>query len=67
MTSLLTELPLSENVVCSPLSVRTALAMLLPGARGDTREQLERFVGTEALYLPSVYASESRFFAWLGC
>jgi serpin B len=47
MSSLLTELPIDENVVCSPLSVRTVLAMLLPGARGDTREQLERFVGTD--------------------
>jgi serpin B len=47
MPSLLTELPIDENVVCSPLSVRTTLAMLLPGARGDTREQLERFVGTD--------------------
>jgi serpin B len=47
MASFLTELPLDENVVCSPLSVRIALAMLLPGARGDTREQLERFVGTD--------------------
>jgi serpin B len=46
MPSLLTQLPIDENVVCSPLSVRLALAMLLPGARGDTLEQLEGFVGT---------------------
>jgi serpin B len=47
MARLLPELPIDENVVCSPLSVRLALAMLLPGARGDTREQLAGFLGTD--------------------
>ncbi len=47
MTRLLAELPIDENVVCSPLSVRLALAMLLPGARGETREQLANFLGTD--------------------
>ncbi len=47
MTRLLPELPIDDNVVCSPLSVRLALAMLLPGARGDTREQLAGFLGTD--------------------
>jgi len=46
-TPLLTELPIDENVVFSPLSVRMALAMLLPGARGETREQLAGFLGTD--------------------
>jgi serpin B len=46
MGSLLKELPVDEDVVFSPLSVRTALAMLLPGARGETRDQIAQFVGT---------------------
>jgi serpin B len=46
MKSILPQLPIDANVVCSPLSVRLALAMLVPGARGGTRRQLERFVGT---------------------
>jgi serpin B len=45
MVSLLPEFPIDENVVCSPLSVRIALAMLLVGAGGETREQLEDFIG----------------------
>jgi len=47
MTRLLPELPIEENVVCSPLSVRLALATMLPGARGETREQLAGFLGTD--------------------
>ncbi len=57
MTSLLVELPAGENVICSPLGIRLALAMLLPGARGETREQLAGFLGTED---PAVVAAPVR-------
>jgi len=53
--SLLTHLPIRDNVVCSPLSVHLALGMLLPGARGETFDQIAAFVGTDD---PAVLADQ---------
>src|SRR5262245_6502927 len=51
--SLLTELAVEDNVVCSPFSVRLALAMLLPGARGETRAQIATCAGTDDAAVPA--------------
>ncbi|XP_037433983.1 putative serpin-Z12 [Triticum dicoccoides] len=39
-----------SNFVFSPLSVRAALAMVASGARGDTRRELLRFLGSSSLH-----------------
>ena len=48
-----------DNLFYSPLSLESALAMCIPAARGDTRNELK-----EVLELPD-YASFARAMAWL--
>ena len=48
-----------DNLFYSPLSLEAALAMCIPAARGDTRNELK-----EVLELPD-YASFARAMAWL--
>lgn len=43
--SLLRALPKDENAVLSPISISTALAMVYPGANGDTKRELSQSLG----------------------
>lgn len=56
LTDMITEKDTEENIMFSPISLNFALGMLMEGADGDTKKDLEEYLGSDEFsYIVSDY------------